>query len=190
MISRYIHAALRKRVLAILAMVATVLAMTSPAAASQDAAAEEALKAAFIYNFAKFTQWPDLDQDDPVHFCIQTDTIDTKIFARWEQKSIKGHPIKVSFVSGDTNTLPKDCSLLFIRYTEAETLLSLLKKANDANILTVSDRVNFASNGGHIELFQEDKKLRFRVNLSALNNARLSLGSGMLRLAELVKSKR
>lgn len=171
------------------ACLALIAGLSTPVVAqSPTAKAEDALKAGFLYNFAKFTEWPEMDDlDFSIQFCVEENTLDPSVFEGWGRKQVKKRPVRVTlFDEYDSKNL-KSCDIVFIRNTD-ENLSELLELAEENGILTVSDSEGFGKRGGHIELYLADRKLRFKVNLESLDAARLSLGAGVLRLAEIVTS--
>ena len=148
----------------------------------------DAVHAAFLFNFAKFTTWPAVnDLDTSIKFCIQSDTIGQEAFSGWGKKRIQNRPVRVAFFSSFTASELQNCSVMFLSAAPGGASLNELRDfATTHNTLLVSDLSGFGSNGGHIELYEANRRLRFRVNLGALEKARLSLGAGVLNLAEIV----
>ena len=175
----------------IVALLALIASAASPAAGQSSASnPEDALKAGFLYNFAKFTNWPHMDDlDMSINFCVERDTLAPPVFEGWGRKQIKKRPVRVTFFSEADPVRLRSCDIVFIRTIEGdEELDALMELAKKNGILTVSDTEGFGKRGGHIELYLADRKLRFRVNLESLDEADLSLGAGLLRLAEIVTS--
>lgn len=190
--SNPIARALRKpvrRLATTLGAIAIVLASTGPShAQSAKSDSLDALHAAFLFNFAKFTTWPVVsDLDTSIKFCIQSDTIGQEAFAGWGKKRIQNRPVRVAFFTTFKPGELQNCSVTFLSEApEGVTLKELRDFANAHNTLLVSDMTGFGSNGGHIELYESNRRLRFKVNLGALEKAKLSLGAGVLNLAEIV----
>lgn len=148
----------------------------------------DAVHAAFLFNFAKFTSWPTVsDLDTSIKFCIQSETIDQDAFVGWGKKRIQNRPVRVAFFTNFSAGELQNCAVMFLSKTPDGVSLNELRDfANAHNTLLVSDLAGFGSNGGHIELYEANRRLRFKVNLGALEKARLSLGAGVLNLAEIV----
>lgn len=184
--------ALRKpgrRLLPALAALGLLLTpLQSATAQAPQSEAVDALRAAFLFNFAKFTTWPAVsDLDTSIKFCIQADTIDQAAFAGWGKKRIQNRPVRVAFFSEFNAGEIANCSILFISEEPQDIdLKSLRDFAIEHHTLFVSDLEGFSAAGGHIELYEQSRRLRFRVNLGALEKAKLSLGAGVLNLAEIV----
>lgn len=190
--SNPIARALRKPGRQFLAAIWAIAAMSfsAPPALAQGAKSEslDALHAAFLFNFAKFTTWPAVsDLDTSIKFCIQANTIGEDAFAGWGKKRIQNRPVRVAFFSKFAEGEMQNCSVLFLSAApEGITLKELGDFASSHNTLLVSDLSGFGPNGGHIELYESNRRLRFKVNLGALEKAKLSLGAGVLNLAEIV----
>ncbi len=173
----------------------SVAALTfSPGQAAYAQAAKtdslDAVHAAFLFNFAKFTTWPSLnDLDTSIKFCIQADTIGQDAFAGWGKKRIQNRSVRVAFLKEFSVSEMQNCAVMFVSSAPNGISLNELRDfASAHNTLLVSDVSGFGSNGGHIELYEANRRLRFKVNLGALEKAQLSLGAGVLNLAEIVKT--
>lgn len=172
-----------------LASLAMTAASPVPAAAqTSQAESVDALHAAFLFNFAKFTTWPTVsDLDTSIKFCIQGGTIGQEAFAGWGKKRIQNRPVRVAFFSQFSAVELQNCSILFLSETPQGIDLNGLREFGSAHhTLLVSDIEGFSADGGHIELYLLNRRLRFKVNLGALEKADLSLGAGVLNLAEIV----
>ena len=184
--------ALRKpgrRLLTALGVAALVVAPgTSTYAQTARAESLDAVHAAFLFNFAKFTTWPSVnDLDTSIKFCVQAGAIGQEAFSGWGKKRIQNRPVRVAFFSTFNSSELQNCAVMFLRDAPSGASLNELRDfASTHNTLLVSDLSGFGSNGGHIELYEANRRLRFRVNLGALEKARLSLGAGVLNLAEIV----
>lgn len=173
---------------------AVLAAATAPSAAfAQTSAADspDALHAAFLFNFAKFTTWPSVsDLDTSIKFCVQEDTIEPSIFAGWGKKRIQNRPVRVAFFDHAGDAQVANCSIMFVRRAPTDMSIQELTRAAAAHsTLLVSDLPGFSKDGGHIELFLVNRRLRFKVNLGELSRADLSLGAGVLNLAEIVATE-
>jgi hypothetical protein len=165
------------------------VAIATPASAqSANADATDAVQAAFLFNFAKFTTWPKVsDLDTSIKFCVQEGTINPAVFAGWGKKRIQNRPVRVTFVKSFLDETTDNCSISFLRrLPDGVTVKALADDATLSHTLLVSDMAGFGEAGGHIELFIVNRRQRFKVNLGALSKAELSLGAGVLNLAEIV----
>jgi hypothetical protein len=138
------------------------------------------LKAALLYNFALFTEWPPLLEStfnlclygqDPFGVAIQVLT----------QKSIRDRPIRIQRL----NQLPEieTCHLLYIHALESSQFNQLITLVQGKPVLTVTDIPAYHDHGSIINLGVEQKKIRFDIDLAVANHSGLSISSKLLRLA-------
>jgi hypothetical protein len=79
------------------------------------------------------------------------------------------------------------CDILFISASERNRLRWILEQLRDAPVLTVSDMDHFAERGGMIHLTSQGKRIRFTINVAAIDRAKLKAASQLLRLATIVR---
>lgn len=156
-----------------------------PVAAQADRASAEAVKTGFVYNFAKFTEWPaDADETAALRICTpDAQPLDGRL------AQLHGRGLQNRTISVHTGVRPaqwKDCHVLFVSAGDAAQLDVLLRGLAHAPVLTVGDLPGFAQAGGMIGLREEDKRIRFEINLAAAQRAGLRLSSQMLKLASRV----
>jgi hypothetical protein len=182
-------AALVRRGSCLLCAAATALAVgavPSEAAAAGDAVAASALKAAFLYNFAKFADWSQLPPGAPVVLCaVGGDAIVAALVETVRGQNIGGHTLAVSRPQED-NTW-RSCQLLYLAEAEIQRSASGLNGIRMLPVLTVSDRKGFAAAGGIIELYLEHGRMRFAINLDAAERAGVRLSSRLLALAKVIR---
>lgn len=168
--------------LGLAASLALALAPVSVAAAEIDA-----LKAAFVFNFAKFTTWPaGKAPEQHIRLCFQRGSLAPEIFAGWEEKRIHDAAVRTNLVRLPSDRIDR-CHVLYLKMTASAWPIPKLRElAARHHVLLVSDTGNFAQRGGHITLVQAGQRLRFRVNRQSVEDAGLTLSSQMLRLAEIV----
>ncbi len=146
---------------------------------------EYEVKAAFIYNFIKFIEWPDNyypDGDMPI--CVLGGCPFGKSL-----ENISGKIIKNKIVASKNIKSPqeaKGCYIVFISGSERGHLAEILETFAGSNILTISDTKGFAEQGVVINLFIENNKVRFEVNIDAAGRAGLEISSKLLSLARVV----
>ena len=163
------------------------------AAPSRDAPAragpsrEYLVKAAFLYNFAKFTVWPVeafADAKAPLRLCILGEDRFHGAFKALEGRIVKNRPIVASRPSS-TDSLGQ-CHLLFIGASEHGRLGTILESLRGMPVLAVGDTPRFARSGGIIRLETVDNRVRFEINVEAAHHAKLKLDSRLLRLGRIV----
>lgn len=146
---------------------------------------EDQLKAAYLFNFVKFVEWPAAAADQALVLCvIGGEGVHAALAAGIESKKVANRRVGLrSLDSADNLT---DCNVLYIDAGAVQdNWQALLPVA--IPILTVSDATWFTRSGGMIELFTENNRLRFNVNIDNANNAGLRISSSLLDLAAKVE---
>jgi hypothetical protein len=155
-------------------------------AAAQESEREAALKAAFLYNFAKFTEWhkdrPDADAG-PVVFCVGPDSSLRGAVAELQGKLVGSRPVRQEVLAPSTN--PAICHVLFVDDTVSQRLRQLAQ-TDLHGVLTVSDLPDFARAGGNIGFLFVSNQLRFQINLTAARRSGIAFISKLLRLADVI----
>lgn len=152
---------------------------------------EYAVKIGFIYNFANFVAWPSQvfeNHPDELVFCFVTDTPSSEIFFQLEGKRIKGRTIRVTaYQDGDC----LDTSQILFFATQDKTLVqSVLDQARGRSILTIGEVEGFTRMGGIINFFEEQSRLRFKVNIDAVRREKLWMSSQLLGSARIVREEK
>jgi hypothetical protein len=149
---------------------------------------EYQVKAAFVYNFAKFVDWPPTvfaHAQAPINLCIVgIDPFGTAL-ETIKDKTVKDRQLVVQYKSRRENL--GSCQSAFISASEREVLTQILASLHDTPILTVSDVDGFLESGGMINLITVANKIRFEVNLDAVRRAGLTISAQLLKLAAAVK---
>ena len=175
-----------KRLLASLLFVC--LMGVQPVAQAQGVAEEELLlKAAFIYNFAKFTRWPDnswSDESQPLSLCTVGEDHLTAELERLSGRTIQGRTVALGPQQGSGGW--ENCQLLYIAHSEKSRYRTLIESLRGKPVLTVSDIHGFGRSGGTIELYRDGEKIRFLINLAVAREAGLEISSRLLSLAEVI----
>jgi len=175
--------------LASMTLAVSLIAAPSVAAnnGAADLAPEVALKAAFIYNFAKFAEWPALAPGATILVCIVgDDAVATTLLETVRGKNISGHAIEVSRRQ-DIATWHA-CHLLFIADAQRHQSADGLNGISKLPVLTVSDGKGFAQAGGVIELIVDAGRMRFAINVDAVERSGIHISSRLLGLANVVRS--
>ena len=149
---------------------------------------EYQVKAAFLLNFAKFVEWPqDAFQTDktPITLCVfRHDPFGSALDEIIREKAINNRELLARRV----NDLPelKTCQLVFVSGREEKQLPEILNSLKGASALVVGEGEDFAERGGAVQFFLENNKLRFAINVDAIQRARLQASSKLLALARIV----
>jgi hypothetical protein len=150
---------------------------------------EYKVKALFLYNFAKFVDWPNstfLSAVDPLSFCvIGTDPFGSALDDALGQHTIGGRPLTVRRISDPRQA--NTCRILFISSTERKHQLHILDSVRSCAVLTVGENEDFTSAGGVIRFVLETGRLRFEINQEAASAQHLKISAKLLNLAKSVK---
>jgi uncharacterized protein DUF4154 len=163
-------------------VLAAVLLCTSTGRA-QDVT-ESSLKAAFIYAFAKFTEWPQdvLATTATFTACVLGDGPMRDALERTVKgRQLWGHGISVSQVQLDGKL--RSCNLLYVSGVTLAQVEAIVVAVRGAPVLTISDVDDFARQGGIAQVFVENGKMHFDLNLEVAKRSRLQLSSKLLVLA-------
>lgn len=161
----------------------TLWAVTAGSAGADDKDIhEDEVKAAFVYNFAKFVEWPADKTNEHIKLCI----LGESPLGFSALKAIDGRTAQdkqlVTKLLNKSDDLT-GCHIVFIAASERDKMAQLLKSAHQQHTLTVSDSEGFAKAGGAIGLVKIGEKIRFEVNLLAAKDAGLAISSRFLSLA-------
>jgi hypothetical protein len=174
--------------------VALILATASGHAEQKSAAPDDvtlnvAVKAAFLFNFAKFTDWPAVASAAPFVLCVVgNEAVAGALAETVRGQNIGGHPLDVARpLDGATW---RACHLLFVADAEARRSSAGLSAIKAAPVLTISDSKGFAQSGGIIELYVDAGRMRFAINVDAAERSGLHLSSRLLGLANVVRDGR
>ena len=170
----------------IAAFVLFALAAGLRAAQAGQFAEEYELKAAFLYKFASFIEWPPEMANGPMCIgVIGEDPFGPVLDEVVKGKAINGRPFRVTrFRSGQDAA---HCQIVFLNASEQPRLRTLLEQLRGAGVLTVSDRPDFCQNGGIINFEILDHRLHFEINLEAAEKARLKISSKLLMVAKITR---
>ncbi|MGH9684968.1 MAG: YfiR family protein [Candidatus Acidiferrales bacterium] len=160
-----------------------------PAATPQKTPAKEyQVKAAFLYNFAKFVDWNDSKLAAPPYpftVCVLgADPFGRVLNDALLGKTVEEHPVMLvryphpSAISG--------CQVIFISASETSNLPEIFADLRGRNVLTVGDSEGFAAAGGVIQFTLQDHQVHFKINLDAAGREGLKISSKLLALATIV----
>lgn len=149
---------------------------------------EYQIKAAFLYNFAKFVEWPAdrfAEESDPLILCvIGEDPFGNILDETIKGKNIRGRELEIIRLK-EVDDL-KSCHFLYISTSEQRSLPQIIESIGKASVLTVGEMQDFAELGGIINLITRGNKVRFKINVDVANQAGLKISSRLLRLATVV----
>jgi hypothetical protein len=153
------------------------------AAGERSSVSEYEVKAAFLFNFAKFTTWPAEDErEGPLRICIAGgDPFGSLLDTTVQDKQVRGRAFRVErFGIEDDLT---GCEIVFVGEVEPEARRHLLESLDGSPVLTVGESGSFAEQGGIVEFFQQKRRVRFMVNVDAVERSQLRVSSKLLQLA-------
>ena len=165
-----------------------VLAINVNSLSANPATTEQALTAAFLYNFLKFTEWPKSVANNVLTLCV------TDIAAFGEElDAISGRlaqnkTVRIKRIAFGEN--PRECQLLFLpREEKPVRIREWLKSTAKTPTLMVSNMDEFLDMGGMIALTSDGNRLQFEINLEQVTPTGLKLSAQLLRIASDVRGK-
>ena len=149
---------------------------------------ESQLKAVFVLNFAKLTEWPVDSSADSGTFTIAIlgKVPSSTFITTLQSQTIHGAKVNVRHI--ETVAAAKGVRLVYITGSERQRLSGILREFSHQNILTVSDISGFCDAGGMIGLVPIQNRLGFEVNLASVRKTRISVSSQLLKLAKTIVS--
>ncbi len=151
---------------------------------------ESLVRAAFVFNVVKFTQWPKSvfnDQNSSLNLCTAGNGGLVPVLELLSGKPVKGR--KLAVVSIRPQDEMAHCHLLYVAASEARGYQKYIESVAGKPVLTVSELPGFIASGGMVKLFREEGRIRFIINLQALRDQRLEMSSRLLRLAVIVNKE-
>jgi len=196
----------RRYIFAVLILVLLGGAIAPRSRAESAPSREYKVKAAFLFNFLKFVDWPNGKAADP-NLPITIGIIGKDPFAKAlepvKDKKVKGKKVVIKrFKSvvelkrlgekgkdelNRQTEAAKKCHLLFVCSSEKEVLKEIINDLKDRSVLTVADTTEFLQSGGIINFVMEKQKVRFEISASAAKRSKLKIRSQLLRLAKKVE---
>jgi hypothetical protein len=181
----------RSLVAALALSTAIVRAQPEPAPTASSPT-EYQVKAAFLYNFARFVEWPAEPRHDPgapfVIAILGRDPFGAVLDETVAGKTVAGRPIEVRRIPRVDEA--RDAQIVFISPSERPNTDAILKALVRPGVLTVGDMDGFAQRGGAINFTLQARKVRFEINPAAAEQAGLKMSSQLLKLATLVARPR
>jgi hypothetical protein len=164
-----------------------VAALGASGAAIAQPVQEYELKAAYLYNFALFAEWPAAAFAAPASrfaICVLGQSPFGRSLAALERKPVQSRPIAVRSVP--TPAAARDCHVLFVVQPDARRMSEIAAALGDAPVLTVADSDHDMRAGAVVTLVPRGARIGFTVDLDAARRARLRISARLLRLAAAV----
>lgn len=165
----------------LISVLVVFLLMFSACSAYAASPSEDEIKAAFVYNFAKFVEWPDMSAKKIIEVGYLGDKPLSGNLALLANRKVKDLGISVVPLNEPEEMISAE--IIFIPASEDKRIHEIIKTTSDAPVLLVSDAPDFVRNGGTIGLKIAGNRLRFDVNLKAANARGLKISSQLLSLA-------
>ncbi|HEX9427972.1 MAG TPA: YfiR family protein [Candidatus Polarisedimenticolia bacterium] len=171
---------------------AVILLATFGASSDPDLRAAELseyqVKAAYLYYFATFVEWPagtlDHGSEGLVIGVLGEDPFGEILDDTLRGKSIGGRPVVVRRFTSPQEA--RESQILFISASEEDRLSAVLKTLDGAHVLTVGDLNRFASRGGTVAFRTEENKVRFDINVDAVERARVKISAQLMKLGRIL----
>jgi hypothetical protein len=144
---------------------------------------EYRVKAAFLFNFAKFVEWPASafpSQAAPLNVCV----LGADPFGDVLEETLKGRSVGGrSIVARRLAEVEPGCHLLFVSGSERRRLAVIAEQLRSESVLTISEDEGFNALGGMIELFTEGESVQFNISPSAVERSGLHASARLIALA-------
>jgi hypothetical protein len=151
----------------------------------QGSPSEYQVKAAFLFNFAKFVEWPPrafTETNSPIVIGV----LGKNVFGNDLETTIRDKTVnnrQFRFKHFASATEATNCHILFISSSERDNLAKIVASLHHASVLTVSDTDGFIKAGGIVNFTFDGPKIRFEISDEAAKNAGLRVSSKLLSLA-------
>jgi len=160
--------------------------------AGQDGTTTEyQVKAAYLFNFAKFVEWPTgafRSPNSPLVICVLgLNPFGSDLEGSIAGKTVGGHRLQISNLPHGLDA--SSCQIVFIASSERGQMRQILQNLTGASVLTVGDTSGFTDDGGMINFVLEGERVRFEANVDAAEHAHLRLSARLLTVAKLVVGK-
>ena len=166
------------------ALAAAVLLVTPTIRAQSPRADAEGVKAAFLYNFTKFVEWPSsafAAASSPFVVCAYADAgFRKKLEEILQGEHVRGRPITVATLDGED---ARGCHLLYFSKDESARQARILPGLRQAPVLSVGEGRPFLEQGGLIAFVLENDRVRFALSKRGADTAGLTISSQLLRVA-------
>jgi len=178
----------RLRLAALAACVVLLVAAARPGEARPQAD-EYAVKAAFLYNFVRFVEWPSTAfsaPGAPFVVCVAgRDPFGVALNRTLLGKNVEGHPFATRRLADDERA--DGCHVLFVARSEKHRAGALADDGRRQSILTIGDFDSFADEGGVVAFYLDDNRVRFAINVDSAARSGLKVSANLLALARVVR---
>jgi YfiR/HmsC-like len=155
---------------------------------AQEALSEYQVKAAYLFNFLKFVDYPSEAFADPlapiVVGVVGEDPFGSALPQVVTGKTIAGRDLVIRLYRPGEDL--RGAHILFISASERKRLPMILSSLRGSSVLTVSDMAGFLDAGGMIQFLNENDRVRFAINMGSTSRAKLKMSSKLLSLARVL----
>lgn len=181
-----------KKPFPLLALLVAVLGFTSfspsPLSSAPSSTLKEyEIKAAFLYQFTKFVEWPEqsLNKQNAFSICVIGQNPFGEILTQLESEKVHTQQVKVVNIDASA---ADTCHVVFISAAEGKNVSKIIGKLRGKSILTISEVPHFLEAGGLINFVKQEKNIRFQINQRDAEQSGIKISSKLLKLAERVVS--
>jgi len=163
-----------------------ICGLVAPSTVAADASTDLSarVRAAFLFNFARFTEWPPSDgaaSDGRIRYCLaNAPDLAQALRAAVENKQVAGQPVEVLEPTGPAELAT--CDVVYV----ADGASSWMEALRSSPVLVVGEGQDFARDHGMVGFFVMDGRLRFAINPARARDSGLRMSSRLLKLANLV----
>lgn len=150
----------------------------------------EQVKSAIILNIARYVDWPAesfTGENGALVLCSLGRGKLSSAIKSLQGKTVKGHPVTVRQMSSAGDLA--GCHVVVVGAEDRHQVAALLERSRRQPILTIGDLEGFSREGGVTELFLQDGKVRFEINLAAARQNRLKFSSQLLKVARITRGE-
>jgi hypothetical protein len=172
-------------------VVCALLVCLAPPAVTAAPTPEYLIKAAYLYNFALFVEWPAdafATIEGPIVIgVLGNDPFDQALDRTIQDKRINNRRLIIRRLQWSQDL--RQCHILFVSSSEVARTGELRARLEGSPVLVVGETEDFAHRAGSINFFIESNKVRFEVNVDAARRARLNVSAKLLKLARIVRGR-
>ena len=166
----------------------TVLAVAPASAQEESRELADKLRAAFLYNFAKFVEWPAAQRPgagESIRICVLRDTpFATLLASTVAGKQVGEHALEILPMADASNM--QRCHLAYFSTLSGDGLRIALNQLGGASVLTVHEHEQ-ALSGAVVRFYLDERRMRFEINRLAAEQAGLKLSAKLMGLAKVVE---
>jgi len=170
---------------------ALLLAAVSGSSAQNAPRTEYEIKAAYLFTFGRFVEWPPRPAGDesPFTICVLgVDPFGPALDATIADGTLRGKKAVGKRIAEASEAAA--CHIVFISASEERRLDAIIRELGHAQVLTVSDMPGFVDRGGMIQFVSAGNRIRFEISLLPARDAGLTMSSELLKVASAVRNNR